>query len=97
MLRKQRRNNKKVTSSEIASDENKLTINLSEDSINIAYWVYSQDNEFYDRKENRSFLIKSMLWSLVITIAQLLLIIDIFDNWTHEMITLSNLFPTING
>ena len=94
LKRKPRRKNRK-SSSEI--DNDKKCIYLSEDSLNIAYWVYTDDNQFYDKPENKMFLIKSMVWSLVIGIAQLLLMKVILDDWTDEMITLSKLLPIMKG
>ena len=51
-----------------ASDEgNTSSFYLTEDSTNISYWIYTQDNQFYQREENRFFLFKSIFWSLVLS------------------------------
>jgi len=59
----------------------------------MAYWIYTSDSEFYDKKENKGFLYKAMVWSFVLTAAQFALTTMIFDDWSENMIKLANVFP----
>jgi len=94
MFKKPRRKNKNTTP-KVSS--NKITIGLNEDSTNMAYWIYTHDNEFYDRQENTSFLYKAMLWSFLLTAAQLKLTIIILNDWTDDTIKLTKVSQKIKG
>ena len=66
MFTKKRTKRKYVDEADEES-KNESHIMLSETTVNISYWIYTWDNEFFDMPENRMFYYKSMIWSLALT------------------------------